>query len=122
VQKRYRLGYPWLKIFSGAKVMAQNDSLRVVFSEDEKFSVEFSDEFLASSVEEQTKALKALLRKSLEAPVSTLDVSKTAAENEIVIVLLETFLAKLRRGERIEGATDIGIYLEDLEMPFNVWD
>lgn len=102
--------------------MGKDDAFHVVFSEDEEFRVEFSDEFLASSVEEQTKALKALLRKSLEAPVFTSDVSKTAAENEIIIVLLETFLAKLRRGERIEGATDIDVYLEDLEMPFNTWD
>jgi hypothetical protein len=102
--------------------MEQNDSLRVVFSEDKKFSVEFSDGFLASSVDEQMNALKALLRKRLETPVFTQDVNETTAENEIVIVLLETFLAKLRRGERIKRDTDIGVYLEDLEMPFNTWD
>ncbi|UCD86950.1 MAG: hypothetical protein JSV01_04050 [Desulfobacterales bacterium] len=102
--------------------MEQNDSLRVVFSEDKKFSVEFSDAFLASSVDEQMNALKALLRKRLETPVFTQDVNEAAAENEIVIVLLETFLAKLRRGERIKRDTDIGVYLEDLEMPFNTWD
>ena len=102
--------------------MAQDDALRVVFSDDGKLGVEFSDEFLASSVEEQTKALKALLRKSMEAPSYTVEITRAAAENEIIIVLLETFLAKLRRGERIEEDTGVGIYLEDLEMPFNTWD
>ncbi len=102
--------------------MGQDDSLRVVFSEDKKLSVEFSDAFLAASVDEQMDALKALLRKRLEAAGFIQDVDEAAAENEIVIVLLETFLAKLRRGERIKRDTDIGVYLEDLEMPFNTWD
>jgi hypothetical protein len=102
--------------------MAQDDALRVLFSEDGKLGVEFSDEFLASSVDEQMEALKALLRKRLEAPVFTQDVNEAAAENEIIIVMLETFLAKLRRGERIKKDTAVGIYLEDLEMPYNTWD
>jgi hypothetical protein len=102
--------------------VGKDDALKIVFSEDRDFGVEFSDEFLASSVEEQTEALKALLRKRLESAFSTQDVSTSAAENEIAILLLETFLAKLRRGERIEKGTDIGMYLEDLELPFNTWD
>jgi hypothetical protein len=102
--------------------MAQDEALRVIFSEDGKLGVEFSDKFLASSVDEQMKALKALLRKRLEAPAFTQEINETVAENEIVIVMLETFLAKLRRGERIKKDTAVGIYLEDLEMPFNTWD
>ena len=102
--------------------MGKDDAFRVVFSEDKNFGMEFSDEFLASSIEKQMEVLKALLREKMVAPVSAEDVSKTAAENEIMIILLETFLAKLRRGERIERDTSIGIFLEDLETPFNVWD
>ena len=102
--------------------MGKDDAFRVVFSEDKNLGMEFSDEFLASSIEKQMEVLKALLREKHVAPVSAEDVSRMDAENEIMIILLETFLAKLRRGERIEGGTDIGIVFEDLETPFNVWD
>jgi hypothetical protein len=102
--------------------MAQDDALRVLFSEDGKLGVVFSDEFLASSVEEQMEALKALLREKQMAPFYAEDVSQAAAENEIMIILIEVFLGKLRRGERIEKDTSVGMSLQDLEMPFNTWD
>ena len=102
--------------------MGKDDAFRVVFSEDKNFGMEFSDEFLASSIEKQMETLKALLREKLMAPVSAEDVSQTAAENEIMIILIEVFLGKLRRGERIEKDTSVGMSLQDLEMPFNTWD
>jgi len=68
------------------------------------------------------EVLKALLREKHLAPFSAEDVGRTDAENEIMIILLETFLAKLRRGERIERGTDIRMDFEDLETPFNIWD
>ena len=102
--------------------MGKDDVFRVVFSDDKTFGVEFSDEFIDSSLEEQMEVLKALLREKHLAPFSAEDVGRTDAENEIMIILLETFLAKLRRGERIERGTDIGINFEDLETPCNVWD
>ena len=102
--------------------MASADTFRIVFSEDNTLSVEFSDEFLDSSLEVQMDFLKALLRERLGAPFSAQDVSKEAAENEISIVLLESFIAQLRRGERIQKGASVGLSLEDLEMPFNTWD
>ena len=102
--------------------MGKDDAFRIVFSEDKRLGVEFSDEFLASSLEEQMERLKALLREKHMAPFSAEDVSQTAAEHEIMIVLIEVFLAKLRRGERIEKDTSVGMSLQDLEMPFNTWD
>ncbi|MBW1771178.1 MAG: hypothetical protein JRJ17_08530 [Deltaproteobacteria bacterium] len=102
--------------------MGKDDGFRVVFSDDKTFGVEFSDEFIDSSLEEQMEVLKALLREKHLTPFSAEDVGRTDAENEIMVILLETFLAKLRRGERIERGTDIGIDFADLETPFNIWD
>ena len=102
--------------------MGKKDHFRIAFSEDKAFAVEFSDEFLSSSVDGQMDMLKALLREKLAVPFSGEDVSLGAAENEIAIVLIETFLAKLRRGERIEKDTKIDMSLQDLETPFNTWD
>ena len=102
--------------------MEKDDACRIVFSKDTDFSVEFSDEFLDASVEEQMEMLKALLRDRLAPPVSAQQVTENAAENEITILLLESMLAQLRRGERIEADTKIGVFLDDLELPFNVWD
>lgn len=102
--------------------MGKDEAFCVVFSEDKNFGMEFSDEFLGMSVEKQMETLKALLREKHLAPVSAENVSKTVAESEIIIILLESLLAKLRRGERIEMDTSVGVFLEDLELPFNTWD
>ena len=102
--------------------MGKDDALHIEFSKNMDFSMEFSDEFLAASLEEQMEMLKALLRDRLAAPTSSQDVSEEAAENEITIVLLEACLAKLRQGERIQKDTSVGVFMDDLELPFNVWD
>jgi hypothetical protein len=102
--------------------MNKDDAFRIVSSEDEGFGVEFSEEFLDSSVEEQMEQLKALLREKMDLPASDQDLSTTMAENEITIILIETFLAKLRRGERIQENTQIDLDFDALEKPFNVWD
>jgi hypothetical protein len=102
--------------------MEKDDACRIVFSEDTGFSVEFSDEFLGASVEGQLEQMKAALRERMAVPVSDQDISRAAADNEITILLIETFLAKLRRGERIEKDTNIELDFDALEKPFNTWD
>jgi hypothetical protein len=102
--------------------MDKNDACSITFSKDMDFKMEFSDEFLDASLEEQMDILKALLRDRLAAPFSAQDVSEGAAQNEITIVLLEACLGKLRLGERIEKDTNVGVFFDDLELPFNVWD
>ena len=102
--------------------MLQDHAFRIIFSEDEQFGVEFSEQFLCASVEDQTEQLKALLREKMALPVSGENISRAAAENEIAILLIETFLAKLRHGERIQKDTAIGLDFAALEMPLNTWD
>jgi hypothetical protein len=92
----------------------KEDPFRVEFSGDDSIGVEFSDQFLSLSVEGQIQALEALFSEKMSKPISTQDVSKAAAENEIVIIFLEILLARLKRGERIENDSDINVSISEL--------
>lgn len=94
--------------------MTRNDPFWVEFSEDNRVQVEFSDEFLSSSREEQIKAMEAFFRQKTLEPYSTLDVSRDAVKHEVTIVLVESILANLRRGEPVHRDGRIDVSLEDL--------
>ena len=94
--------------------MKTEDLFCVEFSQDGSLGVEFSEDFLSSSHEEQLKALEAFFwKKSLE-PSPTQEVNNAMAQHEITIILAESLMARLKRGERIERDADIDISLEDL--------
>jgi hypothetical protein len=93
--------------------MNTEDLFRVEFSED-TVGVEFSEDFLSLSREEQIEALQAFRSKRMLEPFSTQDVSKEAAKGEIAMILAETLLTKLKRGERIEKGSTIDISLDEL--------
>ncbi|MBE9582065.1 MAG: hypothetical protein IMF18_10650, partial [Proteobacteria bacterium] len=62
--------------------MKTEDLFRVEFSEDGNLGVEFSEDFLSSSQEEQIQALEAFFwRKTLE-PSPTQEVNSTMAQHE----------------------------------------
>ncbi|MBN1840886.1 MAG: hypothetical protein JW883_01220 [Deltaproteobacteria bacterium] len=100
--------------------METEDLFRVEFSEDGSLGVEFSEDFLSSSQEEQIQALEAFFwRKTLE-PSPTLEVNKAMTEHEITIIVAETILAKLKRGERLERDSNIDISWEELSTLGNI--
>ena len=85
------------------------DLVRVEFSEDGSLGVEFSESFLSSSHEEQIEALEAFFwRKTLE-PSDAQEVNKAMTEHEIMMIVAETVLAKLKRGERLDRDGNIDI-------------
>ncbi len=94
--------------------MKKEDLFQVEFSEDGRMGIEFSEDFLSSSLEEQGLALEDFLRKKNLEPSSMQEVNKAMAHNEITIIVTEIMLAKLKRGERIERGTDIDISLDEL--------
>ena len=107
---------------SRTRSMETEKPFRAEFSEDGSVSVEFSEKFLSLSHAEQVQALEAFLwRKTLE-PSPTPDVDEAMAHHEITIILAESLLAKLRRGERIEKNADIEISIGDLMPPDDVVD
>lgn len=94
--------------------MNMEDLIRVEFSEDGGLGVRFSESFLSSSHEEQLQALEAFFWKKTLEPSTTHQVDKAMTEHEIMMIVAETLLAKLRRGERLERDSNIDILLEDL--------
>lgn len=100
--------------------METEDLFRVEFSEDGNLGVEFSEDFLSSSQDDQLQAVEAFFWKKMSEPAQ--DVSAAAAKNEIVIILAEALLGKLKRGERIDKDSDIDISLEEIMDGQNVVD
>jgi hypothetical protein len=102
--------------------MNTEDLFYLEFSGDGGIEVAFSEAFLSFSREEQVQALEAFFSKKMSEPFSAEDIGKAAAKEEITIILAESLLAKLKRGERIERDTNIDISLEELTDPDGVWD
>lgn len=94
--------------------MVTEDVLCVEFSEDGSLGVEFSEDFLSSSLEEQIQGLEAFFWKKTLEPSPTQEVNKEMTQHEITIILAQAMLAKLKAGERIESDTHIDISLEEL--------
>ena len=94
--------------------MIKEDPFRVIVSEDNHVGVEFSEAFLALSMEEQLKAIEAFYRQKSSEPQAAFDVSKEAVKHEMTIVLAESMLANLKRGEPVERNGQIKFNLEDL--------
>jgi len=92
----------------------KEDPFRVIVSEDNHVGVEFSEAFLALSMEEQLKAIEAFYRQKSSEPQAAFDVSKEAVKHEMTIVLAESMLANLKRGEPVEKDGQIKFNLEDL--------
>ncbi len=84
------------------------------FADDNSVEVEFEDGFLSLSQDEQLESIDGFYRKKMSEPLSTTDVSRSAAENEMTMILAESILAKLKCGERIEKDSGIEISLEKL--------
>jgi flagellar capping protein FliD len=94
--------------------MGTEDVLCVQFSEDGSLGVEFSEDFLSSSLEEQIQSLEAFFWEKTLEPSSTQEVNREMTQHEITIILAQAMLAKLKRGERIDGDTHMDISLEEL--------
>jgi len=84
------------------------------FADDNSVAVEFENGFLSLSQDKQLEAIEGFYRKKMSEPLFATDVSRSAAENEMTIILAETILAKLKRGEMIEKDSGIEISLEEL--------
>lgn len=102
--------------------MPRNDPFRLELSEDESLSVEFSHEFVSLSHAEQIETLEAFFWKKMQEPAPTQDVNKAMAQHEMTIIFAESFLAKLKRGERLDNDADIDLSLEDLMSPGTLAD
>ncbi len=90
---------------------------KVHFEDDNSLGVEFEDGFLSLPQDKQLEAIEGFYGEKMSEPYSAEDVSRSAARNEMTIILAETILAKLKRGERIEKGSDIDISLEELMSP-----
>jgi hypothetical protein len=101
-------------LFSEEFVVMKEDPFQVVVSEDNHVGVEFSEAFLALSMEEQLKAMEAFFWQKTSEPQAAFDIGKEAVKHEMTIVLAESMLANLRRGEPVERDGLIDITLEDL--------
>jgi hypothetical protein len=88
--------------------------LGVEFSEDGSLGVQFSEDFLSSSLEEQIQSLEAFFWEKTLEPSPTQEVNKEMTQHEITIILAQAMLAKLKRGERIDSDTHMDISLEEL--------
>jgi hypothetical protein len=87
---------------------------RVVFSEENRLAVKLSGDFLALSMEEQLKAMEAFYWQKMSETQSAFDVSKDAVKHEMTMVLAQSMLANLKRGEPVERNGQIKFNLEDL--------
>ncbi len=95
--------------------MEETKDLFVVrFSDDGSMGIEFSEEFLSLSLEDQLKAMEAFWGKKNMVAFSSLEVNREMTEHELTLVVLECLLAKLKRGEHIRKDTDIKISMDDL--------
>lgn len=97
--------------------MKQEDPFTVVLTEDNALGVEFSEPFLGLTIEEQTKAIREFFWEKTSEPDVSGDVGKEAFVKEAAIILAETFLNKLTRGEAITNNTEFDISLEELMTP-----
>ena len=100
--------------------METEDLFRVEFLEDGDLGVEFSEGFLSSSQDDQLQAVEAFFWKKTLEPSPTLEVNKAMTEHEITIIVAETILAKLKRGERLERDSNIDISWEELSTLGNI--
>ena len=94
--------------------MGTEDVLGVEFLEDGSLGVEFSEDFLSSSLEEQIQSLEAFFWEKTLEPSPTQEVNKEMTQHEITIILAQAMLAKLKRGERIESDMHMDISLGEL--------
>jgi hypothetical protein len=101
-------------LFSEEFVVIKEDPFRVVVSEDNHIGVEFSETFLALSMEEQLKAIEAFYWQKTSEPQAAFGVGKEVVKHEMTIVLAEGMLANLKRGQPVERDGLIDITLEDL--------
>jgi hypothetical protein len=96
-------------------VVMKEDPFQVVVSEDNHVGVEFSEAFLALSIEEQLKAMEGFYWKKTLEPQAAFDVGIETVKHEWTIVLAESMLANLKRGEPVERDGQVDISLDDLE-------
>jgi|GEM_PF-6627033 len=100
--------------------MKTGDLFRVEFSEDGNLAVEFSEDFLSSSHDDQIQALEVFFWKKTLGPSPILEVNKAMTEHEITIIVAEAMLAKLKRGERLERDSAIDISWDELSTLGNI--
>jgi hypothetical protein len=100
--------------------MNEGAPFEVIITEDNHVAVNLSDHFVSLPLTEQLKVVEEFFwKKSLE-PQDTLDVGSESVKNEITIVLAESMMAQLKRGERFEKDGQIDISLEDLTNLWNI--
>jgi len=92
----------------------KEDPFRVVVSEDNHVEVEFSEAFVALSIEEQRKAMEAFYWQKASESQAAFDVGKEAVTHEMIVVLAGSMLGKLKRGEPVESDGQVDVSLEDL--------
>jgi hypothetical protein len=105
-------------LFSEEFVVMKEDPFQVVVSDDNNIAVEFSEAFLALSIEEQLKAMRAFYWQKSSEPQAAFDVSKEAVKREMTIALAESMMGNLKRGQPVERDGLIDINIDDL---LTVW-
>lgn len=94
--------------------MEAKNLFRIEFPEEGGLGIEFSDDFVSLSQEEQIRALESFFWEKTSEPSPAQGVDEAMAQHEIAMVIVEALLAKLKRGERIEEGADLDISLGDL--------
>lgn len=94
--------------------MSGDAPFRVRVSDDNHIGVEFSEEFLSLSPEEQVKAMETFFWQKNQESRSAFDVGEDTVKHEITIALAQGMLASLKRGEPVQIDGKINFNIEDL--------
>jgi hypothetical protein len=95
----------------------KKDPFSVEFTDDNRVGITLSEEFLSLSAKEQTKRMREFFWQKTSEPDSVEDIGRESVRKEVTIILAETLLNKLTRGEILDGETKINISLEELMTP-----
>ena len=94
--------------------MSEKAPFEVIVGEDNLLMVDISDEFAALPREEQLKVMEKFFWERTLPNREMTDVTTDLVKEEITIVLAESMMAQLKRGEAITKDGQIDITLEDL--------
>jgi hypothetical protein len=92
----------------------------VKITDDNQVAVEFSDAFIALSMKEQLKEMEAFFWERNLKPQEGSDITTDMVKEEITIVLAESIMAQLKRGQPVQQDGKIDITLDDLTNLWNI--
>lgn len=92
----------------------EKELFRLDFTDDGGLRLRFSEAFFSMSVEEQYHGLEEFYwKKALETPTD-LEVNKEVSRHEFTMLVMESLLKKLKRGERLEKDADVVLSMDDI--------